>query len=67
MAETVVVQPANQSDNSAVVMILGIIVIVALVIGGVYIYRHNGVRAASPATNINVTLPVGGGTGAANQ
>ncbi len=48
-------------------MILGIIVILALVIGGVYLYRHNGIRAANPGTNINVTLPVGGGTGGATQ
>ena len=67
MADTVVVQPSDQSDSSAVTMILGIIVILALVIGGVYLYRHNGIRAANPGTNINVTLPVGGGTGGATQ
>ncbi|MDB5238048.1 MAG: hypothetical protein JWM46_318 [Candidatus Kaiserbacteria bacterium] len=68
MADTVVVdRGSNSQDNSAVGMVLALIVVLALVIGGVYLYRHGGARAANPGTNINVTLPAAGSSGGTTQ
>lgn len=69
MAETVVVQPAGQ-DNGAMTMVFGAIIVLALIIGGIYLYRHSGANgaAAAPGANINVTLPTGSGdSGGATQ
>lgn len=72
MADTIVNTPAPQSDSSAG-WVVAIIILLAVIAGGVYAYRAGmfGSRAAPDTTNINVTipnpLPSGGGDEAPTQ
>lgn len=62
MADTVITNtPAQSSDSGAgaVGMVVALIMLAALIIGGVYVYRNGGIGGADE-TNINVTLPVPG-------
>ena len=67
MAETVVVQPNSQDSSGGAAWIALAIIVVALVVGGVYMYRHGRAPAATGGTNINVTLPGTGGNTTSGQ
>lgn len=59
MADTVITNtPTPSSDNSAG-WIVAVLILLAVVGGGVYAYRTGlfGGRAAPDTTNINVTIP----------
>jgi len=60
MADTIITTTAPAtSDNSAAGWIVAFIVLIAVIGGGVYAYRHGMFGSAAPAstTNINVTVP----------
>jgi len=59
MADTIVTNTPATSDNSAAGWIVALVIIIAVIVGGIYFYRHGIFGAATPAstTNINVTVP----------
>ncbi len=64
MAETVIVQPGSQDSSSAAGWAAVAVIVIALIIGGIYVYRHGGMRSQDTGgTNINVNLPDVGGSG----
>jgi len=68
MADTIITNTpdrSNANDNGAG-LVLALIVIVALLVGGYFLYRHGAPGVPNTgSTNVNVTLPsTGGGSGA---
>lgn len=63
MADTIVNTPASNNDSGAAGWFIAIIILLAVIAGGFYVYRNGIGRAAPGATNINVTVPnpIGGG------
>ena len=56
MADTIVNTPNGNSDGGAAGWFIAVIILVAVIAGGFYVYR-NGAGGAQSATNINVTVP----------
>jgi len=70
MADTIVTNSPGQSDSGAAGMVIALIILVAVVVGGVVLFRNGAFnnQAAEPDTNINVTIPTPtGGNGGATQ
>ena len=70
MADTIVTNSPGQSDSGAAGMVIALIILVAVVVGGVVLFRNGAFnnQAAQPDTNINVTIPTPtGGAGGATQ
>ena len=66
MADTIVTNSPGNSDSGAG-MVVGLILVLLVVVGGIFLYQRGAFRGAAPAgTNINVTVPnpTAGGTGA---
>jgi hypothetical protein len=64
MADTIVNTPAPSNDSGAAGWMVAIIILLAVLAGGFYVYRYGIGRAPAPdTTNINVTVPnpLGGG------
>lgn len=68
MADTIVTNTPGTSDNSTAGWVVALIILVAVIVGGIYIYRNDMVASTTPAattgttgtpatTNINVTVP----------
>lgn len=70
MADTIVTNSPGNSDSGAG-MVVGLILVLLVVVGGIFLYQRGAFRAAAPAggTNINVTIPnpTAGGTGGTTQ
>jgi hypothetical protein len=64
MADTIITNTPDRGateDNSALGLVLALIVVAVVVIGGIYLYRHGSIGVPNTGgTNINVTVP---GTG----
>ena len=70
MADTIVTNSPGQSDIGAVGMVIAFIILLAVVGGGVVLFRNGAFnnQAAQPDTNINVTIPTPtGGNGGTAQ
>ncbi|MEK7156183.1 MAG: hypothetical protein AAB790_00035 [Patescibacteria group bacterium] len=69
MADTIVTNsPGN--DSGAVGMVIAFVILLAVVVGGVVLFRNGTFNNnnTQPDTNINVTIPTPtGGTGGATQ
>ncbi len=65
MADTIVNTPGpSNNDGSSAGWFVAVIILLAVIAGGVYVYRNGIGRAPAPdTTNINVTVPnpLGGG------
>ncbi len=63
MADTIVNTPAPSNDSGAAGWVVAIIILLAVIAGGYYVYRNGMGRAAPGTTNINVSVPnpIGGG------
>ena len=59
MADTIVTNTPGPSDSGAAGWIVALIVLVAVVVGGVYMYRNGFFdrAATTDTTNINVVVP----------
>jgi len=71
MADTIVTNSPGQGDSSAIGMVIALIILVAVVVGGIVMYQrgffNNGPQPAD-TTNINVTIPTPtGGNGGTAQ
>ena len=65
MADTAINTPSSDGTGAAG-MVVALIALVAIVVGGLLLFRYGGFAAPAQqdGTNINVTLPAGtGGTG----
>lgn len=65
MADTIITNTPERrvEDNGAAGLLLAFIVIVALLIGGYFLYRHGAPGVPNTgSTNVNVTLPSSGGS-----
>ncbi len=65
MADTIVTNSPGTNDSSAVGMVVALIILVAIVVGGIVMYQRGFFNMSQPAdtTNINVTLPTPTGSG----
>lgn len=66
MADTIVTNSPGQSDSGAVGMVIAFIILLAVIVGGVVLFRNGAFNNnnAPTDTNINVTIPTPtGGTG----
>jgi len=60
MADTIINTPASNNDSGAAGWVVALIVILGVIVGGFFLYRHYGAYSAptqAGATNINVTVP----------
>lgn len=65
MADTIINTPDRTGDNSALGLVVALIIVAAIIVAGFVWYRHGAPGAPnSGATNINVTVPSGGASGA---
>lgn len=62
MADTIVNTPGNTTNDSAAGWAIAAIVVVAIIIGAVLLFRDGlpGVPNTGSDTNVNVELPAGG-------
>jgi len=70
MADTIVTNSPGQSDSNAVGMVIAFIILLAVIVGGIVLFRNGAFnnQAAQPDTNINVTIPTPtGGNGGTAQ
>lgn len=70
MADTIVTNSPGQSDSGAVGMVIALIILLAVVVGGVFLFRSGALNKnnAPTDTNINVTIPTPtGGNGGSAQ
>ncbi len=67
MADTIITNtPEGRDGSGAAGMVLAVIVIIALIVGGFFLYRHGAPGVPNTgSTNVNVSLPAGGGSGGA--
>ncbi len=65
MADTIVTNSPGTNDSSAVGMLVALIILVAIVVGGIVMYQRGFFNGAAPSdtTNINVTVPTPTGSG----
>src|SRR3989344_286477 len=63
MADTIVTNSPGQSDSNAVGMVIAFIILLAVIVGGIVLFRNGAFnnQAAQPDTNINVTIPTPNG------
>jgi len=60
MADTIITNSPERNDgDGGAGWVVALVIIIAVVVGGVILYRRGAFRTAAPAssTNINVTLP----------
>ena len=60
MADTIITNsPERNTGDGGSGWIVALVIIIAVVVGGVILYRRGAFRAVTPAstTNINVTIP----------
>lgn len=70
MADTIVTSSPAQNDSGAVGMVIAFVILLAVVVGGVVLFRNGTFNNnnTQPDTNINVTIPTPtGGNGGAAQ
>lgn len=68
MADTIVNTPGPSNDSGSAGWFVAVIILIAVILGGFYLYRHGVGRAPAGTTNINVSLPTGGNSsGGAGQ
>ena len=68
MADTIVNTPNGNNDSGSAGWFVAVIILLAVIAGGFYVYRHGAGGTAAPGTtNINVTVPAGGANGGAAQ
>ncbi len=65
MADTIVTNSPGQNDSGAVGMVIAFIILLAVIVGGVFLFRSGALnnKNQQPGTNINVTIPTPTGTG----
>ena len=59
MADTIITNSPEKSDGCGAGWVVALVIIIAVVVGGIVLYRRGAFRAAATAsnTNINVTVP----------
>ena len=59
MADTIITNSPERNDgNGGAGWVVALVIIIAVVVGGIVLYRRGAFRAAAPASNtINVTIP----------
>jgi hypothetical protein len=60
MADTIITNsPEKSGGDSGAGWFVAIIILIAVIVGGIILYRHGGFGSAAPSsgTNINVTVP----------
>ncbi len=61
MADTIITNSPERGSDSGAGWAVALVIIIALVVGGVILYKKGAFRSAAPSndTNINVTIPTG--------
>jgi len=58
MADTIITNSPERDGDSGAGWVVALVIIIAVVVGGIVLYRRGAFRAAAPASNtINVTIP----------
>lgn len=62
MADTIITNTPDRGGDSAAGWVVALIVLAAVIVGGIYVYRHGIPSRAAPqgGTNINVSVPLPG-------
>lgn len=64
MADTIVTNsPDRATDNTAAAWAIAVVVILAVIVGAVFLYRNTSPGVPNTGNDINVTLPTDSGTG----
>ena len=58
MADTIITNSPERDGSGGAGWVVALVIIIAVVVGGIVLYRRGAFRAAAPASNnINVTIP----------
>ena len=59
MADTIITNSPERDGDGGAGWVVALVIIIAVVVGGIVLYRRGVFRAVAPAgnTNINVTVP----------
>jgi hypothetical protein len=58
MADTIITNSPERDGSGGAGWVVALVIIIAIVVGGIVLYRRGAFRAAAPASStINVTIP----------
>jgi len=58
MADTIITNSPERDGSGGAGWVVALVIIIAVVVGGIVLYRRGAFRTAAPASNtINVTIP----------
>ncbi len=59
MADTIITNSPERDGDSGAGWVVALVIVIAIVVGGILLYRRGVFRSAAPAgkTDINVTIP----------